>query len=1021
MLTAMWAELPGFSYLPLELMYYHRYGRYMFVSSAIGQFIKFICAAVLLLTLLLTVLHKSLVPLRVKLLYPLVFDALFVVFLYAIVDVLTCAVPMDRMPLGGGASTCACRDRVWLMAALASVVFAAIYIGALAYRIHLSEDVFGVRFRYPMSFSYLMTVVRTGTCLLYMTIIKLLESTDYVHTINITAMSIYFVLFAALFRYNYRLQPCLGSGLFPNNLRALSFATSCWSSLATIGTTFETTTVVVPLTFMALYPFGVVFLWRMNSARARQYHIQNQSLTDALNDANLRVRTVAIVSITLEDHSRWKTDEIANVLQCLEACLAMPGVTEDGLLVAYACQAVWHLCCTHCKLNEAMIERPGATDFAPFNLWVSHRPSVQQAVKTRQSNPGATTRLQELVDRKAETNTRSGISTVAPLLAEGSINTVSNEQLLKHCLGVVLQRATSMLSLPFPKACNVMAKLLQEMYIAQNVQLTLGTWLSVVCTLCGNYNHEVAAQAATSLCATMVLFDMTVVLPLLCDPAKLTAISQLLVVPNALLPMTLLRDKVVGVVLARAAAQVTRTAPMRDPIHMYTPAFVTNMSTAWRKWQAEYSMTLALESVLALMQKAQLTWRAMVKHKLKQKQMQSSGSRMVTVRSGNNKAPSSSSRREAVVATVVPEGGPTAAMSCAQTSRRSSIASVHSEIQRAMHASPRSAKSRSPSPSRHPKHNRPDRPSIMPAQNINNQPTKVVLLQNEPSRQRPGRRKSHDHQAPRKTSSTSNPSRGPYSSLTKPPPPPQHPLLFGLSKLLLASEKAHGHTRSFDHHHRRRHRRSNSVHAVVNKLRTTSLTGGDTFIRNLNHLAKGNGHDLVPPAIWREIKLRRAVRLRVMTQVTAVLAEGLQVKLLPQLFTPATVQALQALVALLHAYPVMRAHIAYVLHPDEHRYITFVTSWQQARVRGPVAAAATVGEESPLWARVLSWFSRLAELTPWASTDDVVVVPLQTKSMKRSTSMAMLLFPGFNFVTERRRWSRHPARNSLGRQSGPPV
>ncbi|RHY34821.1 hypothetical protein DYB32_000627 [Aphanomyces invadans] len=838
-----------------------------------------------------------------------------------------------------------------------------------------------------------------GTCLLYMTITKLLESTHSVATISITSMSIYFAIFAFLLRYNYRLQPCLGSGLFPNNLRAVSFATSCWTSLAVIVTTHGPNT--VPIIFVALYPFGVGFLWWLNSGRARQYHIQNQSLTDALTDPNLRVRTVAIVSITLEDHSRWKADEIMRVLQHLQVSLAMPGVAEDGLLVAYACQAVWHLCCQHYTLSEAMVEKPGAatTELAPFNLWVVHRhqPSAL-LMKSRHSNAGAGTRLQELVDRKAETNTRSGITTVAPVVVgNDSFNALRNTQLLKQCLEIVLQRATSMLALPFPKACNIVAKLLQEMYLAQNVQLTLGTWLSVVCTLCSNYNQEVAAQAATSLCATMMQFDMAVVLPLLCDSTKLTAISQLLVAPNALLPLELLRDRVVAFVLARAAAQITRTAPARDPILMYTPTFVANLTTAWRRWQGEYSMTLALESVLALMQKAQVTWRSMAKRKSnKQQENESSG-----MSGHSDAAPPEATPRGLAVQPVV-----TGAVVRPASSRRANSSKALHSIPPKVRAPPTNAL---PSPSRHPNHQRPDRPNL-PAHKVHPRRTKVLLIQNDPSRQQPGRRRSLDAKPSRKMSKT-HANAGPSSQLTK--LKSQHSLMRGLS---LIFDARHGRSRSFDH---RRQSRHNSVHTVVKNLRTKSLSG-DSFIRNLNPLAKGGAtHDLVPPSIWRDIKLRRAVRLHLMTQVSTILTEGLSSKLLPQLFTPTTAQALHALVSILHRYPVMNDHLAYVLQPQELRYITFVKSWQEAR-SNPAPALI----KPRLWTTVSSHVALLVDRSPWPghvpSKNNAMgkAVPPKAVAKPRAPSVATLQFSGLNFVTERRRRHRSPARHSTGRRPG---
>ncbi len=40
MLVAMWLELPGFSYLPFQLLYYHWYNEFFFQATAIAQVSK---------------------------------------------------------------------------------------------------------------------------------------------------------------------------------------------------------------------------------------------------------------------------------------------------------------------------------------------------------------------------------------------------------------------------------------------------------------------------------------------------------------------------------------------------------------------------------------------------------------------------------------------------------------------------------------------------------------------------------------------------------------------------------------------------------------------------------------------------------------------------------------------------------------------------------------------------------------------------------------------------------------------
>ncbi|KAF0684021.1 Aste57867_23942 [Aphanomyces stellatus] len=1143
MLVAMWAELPGFSYLPLELLYHQYAGTYLFASSAMTQMYKFVASVALLTLLALASTHKYLASFQVKVLQPLIFDALYVVFLYAILDVLTCSSSLDTLVLPTGGS-CACRDQIWSTAVAAALVFFLMYAGALVYRVRLSDDVFGVRFRYPMSFSCLMTFLRTGSCLFFMTIILVLDSTPSFQLVNLAAGAAYFVLFASLFRYNYLLQPCLGSGLFPNNMRALSFATSCWISLTLVVATLDPTNVVIPITCLALYPLGAIAVWRVNSARARQYHIQNLPLTETLKDPNLRVRTVAIVSITLEDYHRWTDAEVNSVVKLLQASLSLPAVAEDGLLVAYACQATWILCCKYGQLTAAMADRPAAT-YIPFHLWTL--PTLPgggggggPSMKSRHSNVSATTRLQDLVDRNAMFNTRSGISTVAPLpLAAATYNDddvalpgggeALNESLLQQCLVVALSRATAILELPFPQACNVAAKMLQEMYAATNVQLTLGTWLSVVSTLCGNYNADIAAAAAASLCTTMLRFPPQQLMPFLCDRAKLDSISKLLTTDNALVPMYILREKIVGGVLVQAATHICRLAPNRDPATFYSSTFLTHLHLGWKHWQKEYPMTLSMEELVVMVQKASITFRAMARHKKKKqhhshaKSLQGSGGRSTP---GNSSGRVSDNQSESSRLDEADGGGPRVRHKPPPLRTQHTWAGMSSEMRLGPVVGPESTNSGSLTFVATPRHASARRKSLE-AQSSNaallaamtptaeataaattttttrlttiqtdfavdmmeatrtqssgraaRRPSKLIapnettttrrttvhtdialdmadaaaramaswtttttqhVIAVVPMAQARARRRTSDFgglasvleprsaialpslpssRVVRGTTPTNVDGGGGLSlnAIVPATQPSTEPPRRGSQFLVQLSKLRTG--RSF----RDKATRGRALSRVVDKFRRQSITaGGDALLKSFHHFAKANQPELVPAALWKEVKLRRAVRQRGLAHAATVLTEGFQAKLLPQLLSPPTVQALRTLVALLETYPFLHQHFVFALPDEELRYLLFAKHWMDIRDHTQQSLAATPHRWARFAHRVKALVRPLAAVVSGAAAgnddDDDGRGPPRIKRVR--TSAASMRFPRVNFVRERganlRGSRRQPAPSSSTR------
>ncbi|OQS00957.1 hypothetical protein ACHHYP_02072 [Achlya hypogyna] len=623
-MLSMWAELPGFSYLPLQLLYYERYGVFAFASTPLMQVYKvgLLTGIFALIGLSAVARRGPLTVLRAKVLLPCLCDALYLVYTSAILDVLACAAPFDEVRLGG--ATCACRDRVWPVAAAGAGLFGAFYLTTLVYKLRLSDEVFATQFRYQTSFSSLMTMTRTASCLGFTTVALLLPPGESKPAINYVAGGVNLCIMAGLLRYNYRFQPCLGSGLFPNNLRALSFLTSCWVSLTLVGVTLAAPIVDARALLTAaavLYPGAALWLWRVNSRRARYFHIPNLPLHESLRHSNYRVRTVAVVSIVLEDHTKWPAPELLRVVELLAGCLRVPAVVEDGRLVAYTCQALWHICSTHCVVAKPLDDTP---PFVPRGLWLSHLPVSQR--RSSLYNPH---RLQDLVQRNATRSSASSSvvprlsSTISPQLAATRLDDAALSPVLQQALA----KAVLVFDSPFPKARGVVAKTLQEMYVDGAVRLALPTYLHVVCTLCSHYSTDVAACAAVSLGHVVSQVPPREWVPLLCDRHKLAHVAALLTA-HINVATALLRDTLVNLVLKRVMERIVALATERDPATFWSAVFVGHLSAGWRRWQADHAMSLALEDVFLAMQRASATYHATTRRTAPLVRAQSAGTHL---------------------------------------------------------------------------------------------------------------------------------------------------------------------------------------------------------------------------------------------------------------------------------------------------------------------------------------------------------------------------------------------------------
>ncbi|KAF0683323.1 hypothetical protein As57867_024538, partial [Aphanomyces stellatus] len=371
-LLSMVIELGNFSYLPIQLILFEHNDSYVqltgfYLVLQMGKFVVF--TGILVLDL---VFARHAMGWMKRICLPLLYDTFFTTYVYVLLDIGACANGMETVPL----LNCSNEDNYWIVFAVVVVIFTTIVWRTLIYKKHFSDQVYAVQFRFQTSYYSLMTYCRTACCLVFISIQKLVLF-SYSYNINLALSVTNFILFALLLQYNYSHQPCLGVGMLPNNLRTLSFATSCYASIdlfvvsilnkcnaAHFGHTIN-------IGFICVYPFFAVGVWRANSCRARLFQIPNISIEESLVHPLARVRAVGAVAVTLEDQSEWTMPYKMKLFQKLATNLNMSLQTESGMLTAYTARSIWMLWVKTFDVGSISAEDAKASP-VPFGLFELH-------------------------------------------------------------------------------------------------------------------------------------------------------------------------------------------------------------------------------------------------------------------------------------------------------------------------------------------------------------------------------------------------------------------------------------------------------------------------------------------------------------------------------------------------------------------------------------------------------------------------------------------------------------------------
>ncbi|EQC40077.1 hypothetical protein SDRG_02732 [Saprolegnia diclina VS20] len=515
MLGAMWVELGGFSYCPLQLLQYQ-----LWAGSQIGHLngdLQVALFTVLICLLLLSSLpsqgehHRWDRPLKVS--RSFLFDFGFMTFVFTTLNVAGCTNGVDDVRLGSSL-TCASPLTYWIVLPLGIAVFGWLYYSTLLYKKQLASDVYAVSFRFQPSFDAIMAVTRTLGGLSLFTVEKCLLVLD-AWCVSVVLSLLYLVYFGALLRHNYKCQPCLGVGYFPNNLRAVSFATSCYTAIVLLLVSLiqlyrhhegaDTPEWTLVLLALGAYPGVVIFIWRWNGRRARMFQVPNVPLLDGLAHETDRVRAIAAVSVTLEIGTRDPATLKAIIL-ALDATLRRHDMV---VAPAYACQALWFLWQSHFDLVDSISEST-SDPIVPSGAWAR----LLGQVASRGSILNASGRLQV-----AHTQSRRRLSTirlgsvsssvlielveksldVTPAFPGASPNRITADLDVFACFEHVLAKLADLTWSASRDARFLASKVLHEMYQANVVRLGARTFFRMAVALTTVPLHAKAYAAAKTL------------------------------------------------------------------------------------------------------------------------------------------------------------------------------------------------------------------------------------------------------------------------------------------------------------------------------------------------------------------------------------------------------------------------------------------------------------------------------------------------------------------------------------------
>ncbi|EQC41044.1 hypothetical protein SDRG_02100 [Saprolegnia diclina VS20] len=308
-------------------------------------------------------------PLILRFIHPLTFDVFYIPLISTLGRLGSCPEGFDHIVLPGGA-TCECVDRMGLFWALGLSGFVILYASALYFKMHVEPLARTTVFRFQTNFQIIMVMARTLNPIMSM----LVSDLDAVaHPVIALALTLgFFFCVAFLLYYVYTTQPCIGSGRLPNNIRAVTFSSSCYTSLCALGFLLADKSITSLYYSLAPLPLVWVLAWHLNERRARLFHVPNLPIWDLLLERSVRSKTVGTIAALYVDAINLPASSFEGIIAQLEK-IVKRSAPDELPCRAYALRALWFCHVKGFCLQKGTVGQQDDSAMVPFKLWYKDR------------------------------------------------------------------------------------------------------------------------------------------------------------------------------------------------------------------------------------------------------------------------------------------------------------------------------------------------------------------------------------------------------------------------------------------------------------------------------------------------------------------------------------------------------------------------------------------------------------------------------------------------------------------------
>ncbi|OQR83377.1 hypothetical protein ACHHYP_14769 [Achlya hypogyna] len=295
-LSAMWSEWLEFTLAPLNVAFavtgspgyiYSLLFTLNFTDEGVNLGLALVCGSII------AILHrwKQYGEILERLVYPVAFDLLYIPITATFLRLGTCPMRLEHLELLNS-FTCDCVNHFGIFWGVGLLCFALHYCGALHHKMVLEPLATTVDFRFPPKYQFLIVVARSVGPMAALLVMNVGAGRDGVLAVLCCMLFISWYLLA----YSYNLQPCIGSGRGPNNIRVVTFASSLYTTLCSIGIVATSGTLYTLLLTLAPLPLVWTQAWRTNSRRATKFHIPNVPIMQLLLHSSSMISTVGAVA-----------------------------------------------------------------------------------------------------------------------------------------------------------------------------------------------------------------------------------------------------------------------------------------------------------------------------------------------------------------------------------------------------------------------------------------------------------------------------------------------------------------------------------------------------------------------------------------------------------------------------------------------------------------------------------------------------------------------------------------------------